>query len=262
MKQEKGNDTHADAGTPRRLVGALLSGAFWAAVGLGMGGLWDRVYLIGVPVHHGAGALVGLGIGALAGTAWGLLVAWPRRWSAGVLLSGTAVYAIFALVSLLASCNLAGYPDMPGYDPKVNFLAMAAMPLIFLVGPDMVLAALLRGILHLTLRVMQRWQRAMPASLSATVLLLIAVGLGVTWVLDFAGEAFGGERMALREVHRYCQDRGWKNYTLELEGATSGHVRVRVTRSDARRVHVCRVSALWMMEALGDTDRPTVTCEP
>ena len=245
----------------RHVLGALLSGVFWAAVGLGMGGLWDRVYLIGVPVHHGAGALIGLGIGALAGAAWGLLVAWPQRWSVGVLLSGAAIYAIYGLVSLLASCNLAGYPDRPGYDPEAGLLAMAIMPLIFIVGPDLVLASLFRGVLYLTHRVLQRWERAKPTSVSAIALLLIALGVGLTWALDLAGETVGGERAALLEVHRYAQDRGWKDYTMEVDSASSGHVAVRVTRSNGR-VNTCRVNAALLRQAMGDTSPPHVTCEP
>jgi len=75
----------------------------------------------------------------------------------------------------------------------------------------MLLAWLLRGILKLTHLALQRWEQTQHLGLSVIVLLLITVGLGLTWAWDQvnAWETIGGERAALREVHRYGQARAW-----------------------------------------------------
>lgn len=260
MKNTQDQEINRDD-TRRRILGALLGGVFWAVVGLGLNGLWDWVYLFGVPVRHGPGAFIGLSVGALAGAAWGLVAAWPRRWWAGVLLNGAAVYVVYVLVSLPLLRNLTKYPEMWSHDPTVDFLAIAVMPLVIIVVPSMLLAWLLRGILKLTHLALQRWEQAQHLGLSVIVLLLITVGLGLTWAWDQVNEAIGGERAALREVHRYGQAQGWKEYTLELEAVESAGVTVRVTKSDGR-VHTCKVSSPLVSLTLGDTTSPDVTCQP
>lgn len=92
------------------------------------------------------------------------------------------------------------------------------------------------------------------------VLLLISLGLALTWTLDQVGEVTGGRRAALREIHRYGQARGWERYTLELESVDSANVVVRVAMLDSR-VHTCRVSSP-LVNLVGDTSPGDVACEP
>ena len=237
--------------TRRRIFGALLGGTFWAAVGLGLSGFWDWVYLFGVPVHHRPRAFVGLGIGGLAGIAWGLLAAWPRRWRVGVLLN-TAVTGV--LVSLPALYDLIRHPEMWDYELLLGF---ALAPLAITVLLDLLLASLLRGVLRLAL---QRWRQAKYPSLSVFVPLLIALGLALTWPLDQLDESIGGRRAALRKVHRYGQAQGWEGYTVELEAMDSAYAIIRVHMSDGE-VYTCHASP-WEDITLGDITLWGVTCQP
>jgi len=219
----------------RRALGALLGGTFGAAVGVGVGGIWDWIYLFDVPVHRGPGAFIGLGIGGLVGVAWGLLAAWPQRWWAGVLLS---VSVAGILVSVPTLYDLIRYSGPLSDDFLVSF-AMA--PLAIFVLPDFLLAGLFRGLLGLIFRVRQRWERPRHWGVLLVVLLLVALGLGLTWPVDRLNESMEHRRADLWAVHRYAQDQGWQDCTLEWVAIDSDYATIRVRMPDGEE-YTCETS--------------------
>jgi len=236
----------------RRVFGALLGGTFGATFGLGLGGFWDWIYLSGVPVLQCPGAFVGLVAGGLAGAAWGLLAAWPRRWWAGALLNGAAVGVVSLLWMFYA---LAKSPDLLG----VDFLIHLATTSLFFVLPDLLLAGLLRGFLELTCLAFWRRRRTAYLDLFGVLLLLVALALVLTWSWDQLGDV-GGRRNALRKIHRYGQLQGWEDYTLELERVDSAYAVVRVYLPDGERL-ACNVLPGEFL-TVGDITLWGVTCQP
>ena len=235
----------------RRLLGALLGGACGAAAGIGLSGLWDWIYLAGLPIHHGPAALWGMAVGGLAGLVWGGVTAYPRRWRAGALLSGGAPgLAVF----LWRAGDLLGHP-VSSYGLAIT---LAEGALIFLLG--LLLGAALRGLLALLSRAFQRRKRGRYAWLGLAVVMLVGLGLGLTWPLDYVNESYGGGRLALRKVHGYGQAQGWEGYTLELEAVDSAYAVVRVTMPGGDE-YVCHAT-MWEQAVVGDGTMWGVTCQP
>lgn len=88
----------------RCVLGALLGGTLWAAIGFGLFGGWDWLNLWDVPVYGEQGFLVVLcvfaAISGVVGLVWGFLVAWPRRWAIGGGVGGGSVAVVVALLMM------------------------------------------------------------------------------------------------------------------------------------------------------------------
>ena len=236
----------------RRLLGALLGGACGAAVGSGLSGLWDCIYLAGLPIHHGPAALWGLGLGGVIGLVWGGMAAYPRRWWAGALLSGSAAgVAVF----LWRLGGLFGHANFSGSGLAI---ALAAGALVFLLG--LLLGSALRGLLALYRAAFRRWKRGRYVWPGLAVAMAVALGLGLTWPLDYVNESSSGRRTALWKVHRYAEAQGWEGHTLELEALDSAYVVVRVTMPDGKE-YLCNATT-WQEAVVGDGRLWGVTCQP
>ena len=235
----------------RRLLGVLLGGACGAAAGSGLSGLWDCIYLAGLPIRHGLAALWGLGLGGVIGLAWGGMAAYPRRWLVGALLSGGAAgLAVF----LWRVGDLLGHP----FSSYGLAIALAAGALVFLLG--LLLGSALRGLLALYHAALRRWKRGRYVWPGLAIAVVVALGLGLTWPLDYVNESSSGRRTALWKVHGYGQAQGWEGYTLELEAVDSAYVVVRVTMPDGKE-YLCNATT-WQEAVVGDGRLWGVTCQP
>lgn len=220
--------------------GALLGAVFGSALGAGLTGFWDWVYLFDVPVRHGPEVLTGLAIGGLAGIVWGFLAAYPRRWWMGVLFSTTMVALAFFI-------------------PPGTRSSLILLPAILI---DWVLAGLLRGLLKAFDSAGLCWNQAKEVWPALVILSVLLFGLAITWPLDQASEAIAGRRAMLQKVHRYGQAQGWQDYVLQLESMDSSYGRVTVFQSGGESF-TCMVQ--WQEPAPGDPafyDLMGITCEP
>jgi hypothetical protein len=225
----------------RSTWGALLGGMFGSALGAGLTGLWDWVYLFNVPVHHGTEVLIGLAVGGLGGIAWGFLAAYPRRWWIGAFLSGAMVAVLLCLL------------------PTTRLLLIVLPSAL----AAWILAGLLRGLLRAFHLARLRRNQAKAVWPSLVILSAFLFGLATTWPLDQMSESVDGRRAVLQKVHRYGQAQGWKDYVLQLDSMDSDYASVTVAMSNGE-VYTCRVSQ-WEEPTLGDPafyDLLGITCWP
>ena len=180
----------------RRTLGVVLGGALGTAIGSGLTGFWDWVYLLDVPVRHGPAGFIGLGTGAVVGVVWGLLTAWPKSWSSGALLGGV----VAGVVAFLPT-----YRDLAQQPSVLSFeLLVAALMLAGAILAGLLLAGLFRGFVVVARRTYGPWGKADYRELT----LVGVVGLALTWSLDHLDESMGSRRAILRQVHRHAQDQG------------------------------------------------------
>ena len=107
---------------------------------------------------------------------------------------------------------------------------------------------LFRQVLEWTLRAFRHSRRSGYWTLSAILVVLALVSLGINWGwLQFPFSDDG----VLLTVHRHALAQGWRGYTLELGERVSDIPAVRVRMSDGL-VRTCRVTFL----------EPPVVCGP
>jgi hypothetical protein len=219
----------------RWIASALLSGVFGLAVGLGRMGFWDLVYLAEVPILHELDFLVSLGIGGLIGSFWGLLTGLPRKWWQGALLNSIGVGIAFHLWVCYGSTDY-HYLRSPSYPQLLTLIVCLSS----------FLSTVFRGLIRPVGFAPVQWGKY-----SIAVLLVILLGLGLTWVRDQLSEHVSRRRAELVEVHQYCQSQGWENYTLELMRLDSMYVIVGVL-TDSGEMLTCTTYI----------GRNEVTCQP
>ncbi|RLC84173.1 MAG: hypothetical protein DRI79_13235 [Chloroflexi bacterium] len=204
------------------MVGLLLGGALGSALGFGFGGGWERLYLLGLPVRHGPGMWLGLLLGGVLGATLGLATAFPRsRWPGGLLgtlLGGLGAGVLFGL--------LGEFP--PREWPSLYVFGLALAGFVRLLVETVVWAAR-RG----------RWAEILAGGVA--LLLVVLLGLGLTFLVFLLQEGVDRGCASLRAAHQYALSQGWEEHTLELVWADDGNARVRF-HLPGGETRDCRVS--------------------
>ncbi len=227
-----------DKSYQRRALGAMLGLAVALTPALAFSGFWNGLFFIGVPVvrlgQESGGILspaMCLAIVSLLGLVLGAVIAWPDQWRGFVKVSLLICgLALVVFVVLFRNQLLAGLIEL------AVLALLAATPLLF------------RQVLEWTQLAFAHSRRSGYLALSAVLVLLAAVSIGINWGwLQFPFSDDG----VLLTVHRHALVQGWRGYTLELGERVSGVPAVRVRMPDGL-TQTCRVTFL----------KPPVECRP
>lgn len=264
------SDDHADpAGRQealrRRVLGLVLGGVLSAAIGWGLNGGWQYFHLLGVPIHSGPGAfpLTAVWVYGLIGIVWGLVVAWPQKWQLARLVQGTKITILIVL--LLGLLLVVAGTMLRNQFMLQIFLVVAGLVIIGLAA--VLPSVLLRFITARLASWQTAWKRRVAAL--AALLLLVALGLGPTYLIDSFNRGFvanvgcdpSGVHV-LRAVHQYALAQGWQGYSLEAVRAESCHTAARVYMPGGQ-TRSCKASMLISYLPIRNKQPEiTVTCSP
>jgi hypothetical protein len=217
----------ADKSYQRRAIGAVLGLAVALVPGLAFSGFWNWLFFIGVPVvrrGQESGAILSpavcLAIVGLFGLVLGAAIAWPDKWRGFVKVLIVCAMTLVVFVVLFWNRLQAGLIELA-------VLALLAATLL-----------LFRQIVEWIQQAFLRSRRTGSGVLSAVLLVLVVVSIGINWGwLQFPFSDDG----ILLTVHRHALAQGWRGYTLELGNRVSGFPDVSVRTSDGL-MRTCRLT--------------------
>src|SRR3990170_5003672 len=200
----------------RRMWGAILGAMGGAAVGWGVAGGWDQVYLADVPFAVDTTKILIVTLGAGSGCLLiGLLVSLPKHWEQALRMLAPILVGAPFLCTGVAMLNDSQLPEAT--TGALVWYALFNGLCLFLSGGLLALATVLvmRGVLGIVTQAAWLGPLERIIATEAACAVIVGLGLAASWAPDQIGEELTHRRVIYRAVDEAAKREGWRIERLE-----------------------------------------------